>query len=1110
MATRPDSGQALRDWAAAHARTVGRSGVGPAPLTALNFTLKRKMFIGEDPDDPVSVAWIRHQRQLQLIVLSDFISVWDEEGSFLREVTMDETLGFNRPADVLGHFPTSDLVALNDDYGEISCVVEPESGSLFMGEEMSTTWWRDPHFTLGARGVLGGAISVAISYGGSQIKEDRLIGQHPDASDLPWMMDWLPGPGLLPRLVAIDGVDGLHVFDMITLKPARVLEVAGASALACAPDSDRSTLAVGDMDGVIHLVDVDAGTVVHTLSQPDNFNSVNSLSWSPDPLRPLLAAGTEDGTVRLWSPDSGRCLAVLEHPEAITSVALTIDDAGRMLLATGCEDGNARIWVSDTSAPQSTASFPTGAADGKFTLTERATTVTDTQIMAMAWEETSDGARLFTAGTIGSAFTIDATMVETRDTAHNLIAEVHKLEAKNTGIRALTSRHRAGRSLLATVDATRQAASVRVREYGDSIMTTYEERSPHSGDDIHIAWSQDRTWPLLAIAQPGSGEGDGGTDLSIRSSRGWGPASRGRHTDWRVTALSWSHHQVKPSLAIGGKGGHLSIWTPDDGRKPSLEYEVSGSVTHLGWSPDGERPLLAVATAVPHAVEIWDPDARTRIRTLLHPNDIKSIAWWQSRDGLLLCTMTGGGFLRLWEPVTGECVYNDNTLPVSRRTAALHPEDHRLWLASDTHSGLRIYELALKNTDAPPSGPYTPPPATLWAAAHGLVSLGAGGLWTPLGVLADTLALLASDRPRLHDPRLAPLAGHQGLAKLRSLRWPAPARVGLAALLLAAQHAAERAAPTGTAPGAQVEALVKALATAVGPVSAGSSPVGALTEAADAVSDKTLTLLRILGPEAVAADPILPLRLSAHVPELPDLPPQHTTVLHSDELIRRHDSTDRAATPGITPGVAGVSRHGPLHAALPTQLALPDDLRLVRYARGELLHRTHPAHRPPPSRSVAMVLDTTPATFGRCEALLRLAAHLVTSIVWRAGHTPSLVTLTDPDRARELAEPEDLLAVWTSRTLEPPDFRRALKTAEGTAKDLVVILTNSHAVRDRLMVGRTTLGSRYHLLTAHTPTSAPPPAAVHPNHRQLLTTTSSDRLIAVLSAILAQNPEAAR
>lgn len=67
---------------------------------------------------------------------------------------------------------------------------------------------------------------------------------------------------------------------------------------------DDAWLAVGSPNGKIHLIDMQAGEIVHTLIGHEK--DIWDLRFSPD--ETLLASSSKDGTVRIWSVTSGKLL----------------------------------------------------------------------------------------------------------------------------------------------------------------------------------------------------------------------------------------------------------------------------------------------------------------------------------------------------------------------------------------------------------------------------------------------------------------------------------------------------------------------------------------------------------------------------------------------------------------------------------------------------------------------------------------------------------------------------------------------------------------------------------------------------------------------------------
>jgi hypothetical protein len=775
---------------------------------------------------------------------------------------------------------------------------------------------------------------------------------------------------------------------------------------------------------------------------------------------------------------------------------------------------------SGASLDRNTEAAETGLADLRVTVTESGSVrlPAGTEVVAVAWLNRRGG-QLLTAGSFSGKSPSISNPIHIRAWDPDTHQSEEILSPFAGGFVTMTCSQGSEPTLAVTV-AQGGTLVTEVHDLGaDSVLSVRRVRRAlprdYTGraDEVCAALSAGRSrfLVLVRVARQSSDSKTTATSfLDIFDLRNRQTVVYSHQLDWEVKAIGWSSGPEQPLLAVGGAancadGGKLLIWDPWEWM--SREYQTSNRIRSIAWSAGSVTRTPKLAVAAGSRIDILDPDSGEFVQTCEHSATVLSMVWWDRQEGTLLVSLTDSPVLRLWDPATGELVDDYYNIQYGGRFARIAwlPEANRIRLAIDRHVcevTAVVSDTAAPHQEVSESLPVPPRPASL-----GFLALGAGGLWAPLGLVSDALTLVGGTRRRLYDPRLDPLKKHPGIARIRALGWPADARVGLAALLVDGQGSAEHIAPADTAPSDRLRSLFAALATGPGsPVSAPSA-AQAVTEAADAVTDKTVMILRILGPDAVVADPLLPLRLTGRVPALPELTPRQTALFDGGYASRRQSSRNRAAAPQLMPGVSGISRRGPLHTALPTQLALPDDLRMLRYARGELLHRTHPARRPLPTEPVTIVLDTTPATYGKCETVLRLTAHMVTITLWHAGRTCTLITLTHPGQARDLSRPEDLLALWTSRTLMPPDFRRALKTAADAVSDTVIILTNSHAARDQFAAIR--LGPRHHLLTAHTPTSAPPPPPVHPNHRQVLTSIGSDQIIAHVTAMLARDAEAA-
>jgi len=275
--------------------------------------------------------------------------------------------------------------------------------------------------------------------------------------------------------------------------------------------------------------------------------------------------------------------------------------------------------------------------------------------------------------------------------------------------------------------------------------------------------------------------------------------------------------------------------------------------------------------------------------------------------------------------------------------------------------------------------------------------------------------------------------------------------------------------------------------------------VAMLRIAADAVTEQTVMMLRILGPAAAAAAPELPLKLRDRIAALPRITVAHRTLFA--ECVIATEGRNRVVSPtrSVTAGVSGISRHGRLANLLPSQLALPADLFTLRMANQELLYRLRETQQEAPPSAVTIVLDTSPATFGPPELILRLVAHLLTSTLWAADRTPWLVTLDRPGLGRQVTTPEDLVAIWTRRTLDPPAMEKALATA-GQLGNPVVVLTQHHLAHDLPLVAHADL----RVVTTHIADDAPTGTAGGPFHIHLDPDAKPSTLIDAVDKLLRQ------
>jgi hypothetical protein len=548
---------------------------------------------------------------------------------------------------------------------------------------------------------------------------------------------------------------------------------------------------------------------------------------------------------------------------------------------------------------------------------------------------------------------------------------------------------------------------------------------------------------------------------------------------------------------------------PDDNRPPGVRFFACGTgVQSVAWAvlPDGSALL---ASAEGDKVQVWDGATGELLRTRTEPaGDVYSVAWMVLPDGRPLLATAARFDQRTVRVLDGQTLAPLISLPGAQGAhgslAWTVLPDGQVLLA--TTPGLvkrhaRVWALS-------PARETPPPEVTVRArmagglrpAEAGLLALGRAEVWPPLGLIADLVALTGPGEPtELNDSRLRALAPHPGIARLRALGWPVMARLSFAGLLASAlTPRPEYAAPAGGPAGALRDALLVALAGSE-PGHAANVGLGELRQGAEAITDRTIALLTVIGSAAAAADPALPVRLAQHAPRMPELNGSQLRLLRDTARPGVVAKRERYGGQRPSPGTAGIGRRGSLRNLLPTQLALPTDLLVARYLQNQLLYRRHIAHIPPVPDPVTLILDTTPPSYGPAENILRLVAHLITTVLWEHGEHPVLISLSQPGAAIELSNRAQLAQLWTTRTLDPPG--PAIAAALATAGDVgtkTVLLCHHFAPGPYYLPA-----PDRRLLTTHHPVEPAPPRPANPNHFHLPTDPAQDQLIRVIWALLA-------
>ena len=523
-----------------------------------------------------------------------------------------------------------------------------------------------------------------------------------------------------------------------------------------------------------------------------------------------------------------------------------------------------------------------------------------------------------------------------------------------------------------------------------------------------------------------------------------------------ATGVSWSPDDR--SIAVGTNEG-LKILSVETG----VIRSSAGNMRSFGvaWSPDGQRIASGDGDGF---LRLWDPHSgalEQQWPLRVEENDVRVSSWmffsdiaWHPDGRHFALVLHRGGSVIVWDTVNGAersrfDLRDARGRMVHAWKVAWAPDGS--FLASGHSMGqaavwdtrdLSVRRLPVAKASQLPLEPLSPALSALPAALAAMHRL---QLEPPLSLLRDLLRL--TGRREVEGDAQA-LSTHPGVRRLRELHWPESARLGLSALLLQGVPLEGWEPPAGLAPERLTEQMALALRGEEIEPEAPGVPVAALERAADAIDDRFVLLLETLGPEAVAQDPSLPLRLRSRLPQLPAL-----TSARRRLLGLRLDLSNSGLAQGLSAGAerAGVTTRGDLRSLLPSQFGLPAEIFRARSMRGDLLFRDRIGREPPRLRPAVLVLDVSPPTFGPVEAITRAAAHIIATSLLAAGMQVILVLCGGRTQTRIISQREDIVAIWTERSLEAAEETSALRIA-GAARERLrggplepVIILLSHA-----------------------------------------------------------------
>ncbi|ETR66322.1 MAG: WD40 repeat-containing protein, partial [Candidatus Magnetoglobus multicellularis str. Araruama] len=333
----------------------------------------------------------------------------------------------------------------------------------------------------------------------------------------------------------------------------------------------------------------------------------------------------------------------------------------------------------------------------------------------------------------------------------------------------------------------------------------------------------------------------------------------------KETVMSISFNSDGTLLAAGLADSTICIFDVETGKELKrllTNDDLSiNNVLSVSFSPNGQ---LLASGSTDSIIRVWDLKKETELyRLKKHTRKVCSISF--SSDGCRLSSISQDKTIRIWDTETGTELQRFSYPEKNGWRLAWAPSGAFL-VSSNSNDTVRIWDTRTtemqKSSSAPrsikPERSRRKQPAHLlllpktWSILHRM------NIDLPLSLIADINALLSNEQP----DSLKPLSVHPIIRKLVTLRWPKPDRTALIALLLQGFDCGPEWRPPKDIDSFTLRnKLIDALSGESCPPESPNPPLEFLKVAANNLDNRMITLLRALGPKAVASNPGLPFLL---------------------------------------------------------------------------------------------------------------------------------------------------------------------------------------------------------------------------------------------------------